>query len=383
MTHDNATDQPLLHWLRPHCDQRQTGCVHVTDATSTHRAQAYLHDGHLVSVHVTGFRQPVASRLRTAGVLNATQFDTLVAASNGDDRDAEIGARAVRDGMISTRVIHAIHREGHFSALTAISTWPDVTATFVADAATDKWVVPGVPVPAIETALARRKSHWAHIWQGMTGAPDRAHAAIPQVTLEGPTPLDLSPDSLSLLATLDGTVTVDHIAGRLGLTRFETGHLLHMLWLDGLVAFTDTLPERLAPPAAPAPRIEPVPVTAPPVSTIDEQGQPATFPIPAYVVAQLGDAETHLARLRTVLSDVRLNHDHAVRALRSAEAEEMAAREAFTHAQNLFTETQRRSALARRTETEWADRVTGAQRDTDRAEAALAAVGTTPPITTA
>lgn len=262
-----ASDRSLaLGALTEPATHEQTGCLHVHDQSRTHVAQAYYNDGRLYAVHVQGFRPAIADRMLTAGLLDQTLHDQVIAAVGGDPRKEDIGHLAVRRGMITQETLDAIHREILLSAIGAITTWHGPKTRFRKGVVTDLYTVPAVPVTAVLHAVERRSAHWDMIWREMNpGCPP--HEATPRRTEQQfPVALDLSPDARTLLAQIDGNRTVDDLAAGCGLTRFETGHLLHTLVTAGLAclepAQTPTYATPAAPPTATA-VVPPAPVTPP------------------------------------------------------------------------------------------------------------------------
>lgn len=243
-----------LAGLVEHADSDVTGCARINDRSRTHSAHAYFTDGKIYAVHVNGFRPAIADRMLTAGLLDQVLHDQVIAAAGGDTRSADIGNLAVRRGMVAQETLDAIHREILLSAVAAIATWGSTKTRFRKGQTTKTYTVPAVPVSAVLAAVDRRAQHWDTIWNALTPgcAPNQA---VPRKVDQFPVAIDHSPDTRALLAHVNGVRTVDDLAGLCGLTRFETGHLLHGLVVAGLVSlapitdpiFSTSIPEYATP----------------------------------------------------------------------------------------------------------------------------------------
>lgn len=377
-----------LSWLAGHAEAGLTGRVSVEDAGPERRAHLYLRDGLLYSVQVVGYRVPVVIRLRTAGIISHRQCQNLVRAVNGDYRHPALAQHAISSGIADADVVRAVHREALLSSLATIATWPKPRTRATEAEDTTITVIPPITIAAVLAALTRREQHWDTIWADMTGPGEDRHRQVPFRTETLPVVSDLTPDGQALLGRVNGFSTVDDIAGDLGMTRFETGHLLHTLWTANLISFrpvgmTATAepeqdqPEMDAPtPVAPVlvattPDFDPDPVTTP-------DGKPQTFTMTPEATAALDEAAANVSRLRATLSDARQTANRARRAREAAEIEEVAARDALLHAQTVAEQAASRTALARRSENDSVDRADAAQRDLDRAEEVLEAIERAP-----
>ncbi|WP_323791665.1 hypothetical protein [Nocardioides sp.] len=209
---------------------RGTGCVHVVDRGEVRSGQVYLVDGALVAVNVDGFQPRVGHRLRSGGLVVADAFATALAACGGDVRAPGLGQELVDRGHLDAPVLAAVHREITLSAVGAMATWVGTQGIFVGDETTDSFTMEPVAIATVLKAVVRRRQRWELLWGEIAGglAVEECFPTAAKLP-DGVAPLAVPAEAEALLAAMTGQRSVDEVAGECGLTRFETGYLLHAL----------------------------------------------------------------------------------------------------------------------------------------------------------
>lgn len=218
---------------------RGTWCVHVVDRGEVRSGQVYLVDGALVAVNVDGFRPRVGHRLRSGGLVTDTAFAAALAACGGDVHAPGLGQELVDRGHLAAPVLAAVHREITLSAVGAMTTWVGTQGVLVADDTTDSLTMEPVAIDAVLKAVVRRRQRWELLWGEIASGLAVEECFPTAVALPtGAAPLTVPAEAEALLAAMNGRRSVDEVAGECGLTRFETGYLLHALVRAGRAEIT-------------------------------------------------------------------------------------------------------------------------------------------------
>ncbi|MGV8847846.1 hypothetical protein, partial [Tessaracoccus sp.] len=221
MTWDGIATQTFadkLEWAA----SNGTGCLELHDATRERRGWVFLEDQDVIAVLVDGYQPRLARRLTASGLVSIADMGEILAVTKGE-YDPRIADECVTRGLVDASTMEILYREFMLSAASSVDEWDLGDTQWVDDVAPWEGRSTAVPVPALVTAMTRRKEHWAQLWAELSAVtiPDR----VPVRT--GPENYQPeSPDEDAILAAVNGKRTVDQVAGECGFTRFQAGHLL-------------------------------------------------------------------------------------------------------------------------------------------------------------
>ena len=219
----------LTDFLHQLADGVAGGCLHVGSGPQAGRI--FLRGGQVYAVLVPGRRPELGTRLLTAGALSPETLAEVTEAQRTVFPSWSVPDLLVHHGHVERALIDAVISEAMHQAMTELLGWGVTTWRFRVNERTREHVAPPLTVAGLLAEVGRRQVAWQAIERAIVGvhAEPVSHAVPVTVAAAAPADLALHPGARTLLALVDGTLTVGELAYRCGFTLFEAGQVVFAL----------------------------------------------------------------------------------------------------------------------------------------------------------
>lgn len=243
----------VLDALTQAAERGFTGSITITaKGRNQSRGEVFLTEGRVYAMRMDGYFPPIAERLQTAATITAAQTTDLCRELGITPRSSQFGPACVERGLVTNDALYAIHQEILLSGITVIASWAKPDVKNKRNRETEEYATAPLAVADLVRAIEQRASYWEQMWQRVTGGIAVAEA-VPRRYHTEPQQCP-RPELTRVLALSDGTQTLDQIAARCGLTRFETGYLVSVLHEHDLLHVVRA--EHATPIVLPAPALD-------------------------------------------------------------------------------------------------------------------------------